>query len=213
MREFGHWTPRYVAARTREIIYHRGYPDHPWLTRAANEILQSLLRKEDVGLEFGSGRSTLWFAKRIKHLTSVEHDEHWFKKVKSDLESNALYNVDYLFKPASEGEPVPASPYLLVVDKFSPNSLDFVLVDGAYRSYCALGSIGKLRPGGILIIDNVNWFLPCTSVSPNSNPVENPQWKGVWRQVHEALQDWRVIWTSSGVSNTALFFKPCGAAG
>jgi predicted O-methyltransferase YrrM len=210
MRSISHLTPRYVAYRVKEIIYQRTFPDHPWLTRTANQILASLLRSGDVGLEFGSGRSTLWFAKRVRHLTSVEHNLRWYQDITGKLKEANLHNVDYLLKPAreQEGQAMDA-PYVMVMDGFSPNSIDFVLVDGVYRSYCALRSIPILRPGGFLIIDNVNWFLPSSSVSPNSRPIGDVAPEGVWREVHQALSDWRVIWTSSGVFDTALFFKPC----
>jgi hypothetical protein len=46
------------------------HPDVPWLTRQAVEILEDWLKPGYVGLEWGSGRSTLWFARRVSHLTS-----------------------------------------------------------------------------------------------------------------------------------------------
>lgn len=77
MRTFRHWTPRYVKNRIGVFYYQKIQPDQSWLTRSANEILNSWLTKSDIGLEFGSGRSTLWFAKRMAYLTSVEHDPVW----------------------------------------------------------------------------------------------------------------------------------------
>jgi len=59
MRSIQHWTPRYLKDRLAEAYYHRTHPGHPWLTRWANEMLASYLRSSDVGVEFGSGRSTL----------------------------------------------------------------------------------------------------------------------------------------------------------
>ena len=69
-----HRTPRYVYHRTRQLCYERAHPDEPWLTPAAIGLLATLLRPADTGAEFGSGRSTLWFAARVAALTSVEHD-------------------------------------------------------------------------------------------------------------------------------------------
>jgi hypothetical protein len=71
MKSFRHWSPRYIYNRVNEMIYQRSYPDHPWLTKTANSILVNLLKKDDIGLEFGSGRSTLWFARRMSFLTSI----------------------------------------------------------------------------------------------------------------------------------------------
>jgi hypothetical protein len=59
-----HRTPRYVYHRTRQLFYERAHPADPWLTPAAIGLLSTLLRPADTGVEFGSGRSTLWFAAR-----------------------------------------------------------------------------------------------------------------------------------------------------
>ena len=72
MRRTGHLTRRYIANRLRERLYQFTHPNRPWLTPMACQILETLLRSDDVGLEFGSGRSTLWFAKVMRHLTSVD---------------------------------------------------------------------------------------------------------------------------------------------
>ena len=79
-----------------EILYQRRHPDHPWLTKSANSILSSYLKDSDIGLEFGSGRSTLWFAQRVSALTSVEHDPLWYSKVSEMLKGNGISNVTQL---------------------------------------------------------------------------------------------------------------------
>lgn len=85
MRSFRHWTPRYIWNRLALMADERRHPDAPWLTRTMVEILETWLRPGDVGLEFGSGRSTIWFARRVGHLTSVEHHPGWYAKVKQNL--------------------------------------------------------------------------------------------------------------------------------
>ena len=210
MRSFRHWNPRYIKNRLVVGYYQKAFPDHPWLTRVANEILASYLKESDIGLEFGSGRSTIWFAKRIKHLTSVEHNKSWFTKVQLMSQDNNLNNVDYhLFPVDKEEGQANNAAYVRIVDKFKPNSLDFVLVDGIYRDFCALGVLGKIRPGGMLIIDNVNRYLPCSSYSPNSRTIEQGPKGEIWKKIYESLSHWRTIWTSSGITDTAFFFKPC----
>ncbi|MCK5642361.1 MAG: hypothetical protein KAJ19_16255 [Gammaproteobacteria bacterium] len=62
--------PRCLYALLRRQIWIRMHPDVPWLTRQAVEILEDWLKPGYVGLEWGSGRSTLWFARRVSHLTS-----------------------------------------------------------------------------------------------------------------------------------------------
>lgn len=210
MRSCRHWTPRYVKNRLAEIYYHKTCPDHPWLTRASNQILASCLRKSDIGLEFGSGRSTLWFAKRIEHLTSVEHHELWYRKVRQMLEDHEQSNVDYRLIPMDkEDRDAGDAAYVKILDHIRTDSIDVVLVDGIYRDFCALKALRVIRPGGILVLDNANWFLPCDSYSPHSRTLQQGPQGSIWEEFLRSVLHWRKIWTSSGVTDTAFFFKPC----
>ena len=209
MRSFSHWTPRYIRDRIVEFYYHKSHSDYPWLTRSANEILDSYLTKSDVGLEFGSGRSTIWFAKHSAHLTSIEHDEIWEKNVREMLLKENINNVEYIVLPKdAEDNSGNDSAYVRVIDKWDADSLDFCLVDGVYRGHCVRNVIEKLRPGGLLVIDNVNWFLPSDSHSPNSRSFAKGPDGLVWQEIEQLISTWRRIWTTSGVNDTAFFFKP-----
>ena len=98
--------------------------------------------------------------------------------------------------------------YVKAINDFDSNSLDFCLVDGMYRDFCALKVIEKIRPGGVLIIDNVHRYLPSKSCSLESrSPAEGPKGE-VWKEVARNISGWRHIWTTSGISDTAFFFKP-----
>jgi predicted O-methyltransferase YrrM len=210
MRRIGHWTPRYVLARLAEIHYHISYPNHPWLTKQANAILATFLKTSDIGLEFGSGRSTVWLAQRIKHLTSVEHNAEWFARVGRMLREHDVPNVDYRCHPKSDNDEHPrVSQYVRVIDDFESDSIDFVLIDGIYREYCAIRVLDKICPGGLLVIDNVNRYLPSDTHSPRSRSIDAGPLNDIWSDVEKSIASWRHIWTSSGVTDTAFFFKPC----
>lgn len=207
MRKVSHWSPAYVIARTKEIIWHRSAPEAPWLTKDAVSILTSYLRESDVGLETGSGRSTRWFGRRVGHLTSIEDNREWFATVKKQLEGDSLTNVDlYLHESVNASDR--DQPYVRAIDSLPDESLDFALIDGAWRDRCTLSALPKIKPGGVLIIDNVNWYLPSQSLSPNSRSHREGPNGSSWREVAVEIEDWRRIWTSSGVTDTALFFKP-----
>jgi len=209
MRTFRHWTPRYLVDRARERRYCRRHPDAPWLTPQATEILSTMLRPTDHGVEFGSGRSTLWLAGRVRHLTSVEHDEEWYGAVAARLKDRGVHNVDHLFAPPDAPPARSAeSEYARTMLRFEDGGLDFVLVDGVYRDACARFSLGKLRSGGLLIIDNVDRFLPSNSRSPKSRTPSQGPAGPVWSEVAHVLADWRHIWTSSGLWDTAIHIKP-----
>ena len=138
-RAFRHWAHRYLYNRFKLFLDEIKHPDHPWLTQQANAILSSWLRKTDVGLEWGSGRSTIWFAKRVAHLTSVEHDPIWYEKVKKELANANITNTKvYCYKTPLKDEEIENNLYVKIADNFPDNSLDFVLVDGIFRSECAL---------------------------------------------------------------------------
>jgi predicted O-methyltransferase YrrM len=206
-----HRTPRYVQSRVRQMLYERTHPDDPWLTPTAIRLLSTLLRPTDRGTEFGSGRSTVWFAARVAALTSVEHDPRWHEAVTSSLEERSLGNVEYILAP--EDQPMEhgdKSAYARTALAFPNSSLDFALVDGHYRDYSAKFIIPKLKPGGMLIIDNVNWYLPCRSKAPNSRTAALGPATRAWAEVGRELAQWRTIWTSSGVWDTAIFIRPAG---
>lgn len=184
-------------------------PHHPWLTRSANPILSTYLKKTDVGLEFGSGRSTLWFAEHVSRLTSVEHDPVWHEKISKEIEERNITNISYYFYPRTEEEEQgTSSEYVQVLNNFEGNSLDFVLVDGIYRCACAHSCLSKLKPGGVLILDNANWYLPSNSFTPGSRSFAQGPISEGWAALLNEVKSWRVIWTSSGVTDTAMFFKP-----
>jgi predicted O-methyltransferase YrrM len=51
--------------------------------------------------------------------------------------------------------------YAEVIDDVVDGSLDFIVVDGHFREACLRRAVNKLRPGGLLIIDNTD-VLPET---------------------------------------------------
>jgi hypothetical protein len=193
-----------------EIFYHTTCPGHPWLTKSANLILASYLRDSDAGLEFGSGKSTIWLARRVATLTSVEHNREWYEKVAVLLNEQELDNVTLLLIEADpqEGSRSRWNAYIDVIKEFPDDSLDFVLVDGQHRDACANAALPKIKSCGLLILDNANRYLPHGSDSPNSRtPALGPASEG-WAKFLRQVRDWRCVWTSSGVTDTALFIKP-----
>lgn len=188
-------------------------PGDPWIARDATRILGLWLRSTDVGLEWGTGRSTVWFARRVKSITSVEGNPKWFEIVGRSLEREGLGNARLVLCDDKRG---PAG-YVGVVDQFPDGSLDFALVDGSFRSTCANRVLAKIRQGGLLVIANANRFLPSASRSPKSRktsegPRESTEAEASpeigWRRFLEKVSRWRCLWTSDGVADTVLWVKP-----
>jgi predicted O-methyltransferase YrrM len=155
--------PHLVAPRLAYWLWERRNPDKPWLCPGTVRYLESALAPPMRGLEFGSGRSTTWFARRLGHLTSVEHDEAWHAQVGRALGREHVSNVDYRLVPLDhpENEPererydrLPA--YVAVLDEFPDAGLDLVVVDGHYRTACIRRCLETLKPGGLLLVDDAN---------------------------------------------------------
>lgn len=209
MRSYSHITGRYITDRLADFWFRTANPDLPWLTRDAIVALDSLLWPSDIGIEFGSGRSTVWLASRIRHLVSIERRPNWYGKVSEEIAKKKLTNVDYRLVGSIEGDIPDYKTYLMAIDEARHESLDFALIDDIYRDECILRVIPKIRAGGFLILDNVNWHLPCNSRAPDTRRIgEGPSPEGSWREVHRQISGWRVLWSSSGVADTAIFFKP-----
>ena len=125
------------------------------------------------GLEWGSGRSTCWFAGRINHLVSVEYDQEWYVQVRKDLDHGRVGNCDlrYIALDHPKHEPTreryaPLPKYVAIAHEFADESLDFVEVDGHYRVACILEIMAKIKKRGYLLVDDTKrlpideWRVP-----------------------------------------------------
>jgi len=149
----------------------------------------------------------MWFAKRLGHLTSVEHHRDWYTQVSKKLKDNQIENVDYVLREYEEEKIAEHPDYATVLDRFDDESLDFILVDGGPRDICALRAIPKLKKGGFLVVDNVNWYLPRKTNAPQSRGPNDGCYNENWEEFTQKIENWEKIWTSSGVTDTAIFIK------
>lgn len=144
-------------------VYELSHPGEPWITPGSVRFCEQVLTKQMIGLEWGSGRSTRWFGKRLKRLVSIEHDPSWFSRVSKELGSESQIDLRLIPLDHDLKEPTlavyPETPrYVRVVEEFADKSLDFVVIDGHYRQACVLAVLSKVKPGGFLLIDNTNWM-------------------------------------------------------
>ncbi len=205
-RSYNHWSPDYLWSRLKDKVHQILHPDEPWLTPVAVDLLDEYLKPEMLGLEFGSGRSTNWFSQRLGKLTSVEHSAKWYANVTDRLRIGGITNVAYLLRNGW-----PDTSYVDVVDSMDDNVLDFVLVDGIDRAACAVRSLDKLKPGGILVVDDVHRYLPSRSRAPLARKPEAGPIDVAWQDFMVRTIDWEYIWTSNGVKDTVIYYKPAGS--
>jgi hypothetical protein len=206
--------PPYLIPRVRQMLFARHHPDAPWLAESAILLLESWLKPTDVGLEWGSGRSTAWTAARVGRLTSVESDADWHRKVAETLAAKGLSRVvDYRHVPCQLGElDEPQShPYAEVAAEFADGGLDFALVDGYVRETCMRAVMPKINPGGLLILDNANRFFPNPSLggySTSHEPRAEPR-TPAWARLARELADWRWVVTTDRIWDTRMWVRPC----
>jgi predicted O-methyltransferase YrrM len=198
--------PSYLFAKYSDFRFRRKYPDAPWITATAVQILDSWLKESDTGVEFGSGRSTIWFAQRVSHLLSVENNREWYERINSELIRLGISTkVTYRFCETSNGD----NAYSEQVNDVANESIDFALVDGRKRKECMESAMPKLKKGGMLILDNAERFVPnklrggYSTVHTHRN-----QWADGWEYIREELDSWRKIVTVDGIRDTRIWIKP-----
>ena len=189
------WSLPYFLARVTDHLYRKRNPFVPWLTPDAVERLELILGEDQQWVEFGSGRSTCYLAKRVAHLTSLETSLLWAERVAEWIQEEKLgKKIDLNLEGADH------------VDL--PESVDGVLVDGGDRIQHIQWAMDHLRPGGWLILDNVNRYVPNQSIGPGSirtwEESPSPEWKTWW----ESVQSWDQTWTTNGVADTWLGRMP-----
>jgi hypothetical protein len=121
----------------------------PWFTYPAIEYLSQLDLREKRIFEWGSGNSSAFFAKRCKQIISVESDEEWYNYGTRNLLPNQQI---FLRNELNFSE---------AIEEFS-SKFDLIIVDSLRRYECALKAIQFLESGGLIILDNSDWY-PNTS--------------------------------------------------
>lgn len=213
LERYQHWSPLYVRDRLALRAYERRNPDAPWLTAAMIELLTSWLKPSDVGLEWGAGRSTIWLGRRVARLVSIEDNSDWAERVQqmiADADLGARVTLHRAPITASDKADPGQSRYIRLGQDPAADAFDFILVDGDLRDHCAAVAIDRLKPGGALIIDNVERYIPRAekSRSPNARALSDGFQSPQWERVGALLASWRCVWTSNGVTDTALWIKP-----
>ena len=193
-------------SRIRQLLFQRLHPGLPWLTSDAVRILDAWLKPHHRGLELGSGRSTFWFAERVAGLVSVEHDPEWHARVTEGLVKRGLRNVEMVLA-RREDECAEA------IRRQSDFSFDFILIDGLYREVSLAEGIRKLKPSGMLILDNAERYL----LAPNlgirmAAHQRKTSFDQVWSEFQESEGARHAIWTNDGVDCTAFYFPNLSGA-
>ena len=111
---------------------------------AISEIARNIDATSKV-IEIGSGMSTIWLSARAQSVRSLEWDENWHKIVIESLKKRNLTNVDLRLCVGKDE---------LLFNDVRKESIDFVLIDGGPRPECLLRLWEKIRPHGLVYLDN-----------------------------------------------------------
>jgi protein-L-isoaspartate O-methyltransferase len=119
----------------------------PFFVHNSIDFLEERLQPTWLCFEWGSGWSTVWLSELTAHVVSMEHDESWVVQTAKFLQTYNYTNVDLIYKPLDAG-------YADHILTFPDSTFDLIEVDGRRRADCIRNAIAKLKPGGILVIDD-----------------------------------------------------------
>ncbi len=145
----------------------------PMMPYTATKWLDANLQPEMSVFEYGSGASTFFFARRVARVVSVEHNGHWHRAISGYLADQRIGNCDYRFVPPQPDGDGPSprgnseyrssrpehdgtnfEDYARTIDNHPDASFDLVVVDGRARVSCFGHALPKVRPGGLLLLDD-----------------------------------------------------------
>ena len=152
--------PYHVSQDTNGLIYSQTGEVWPWYTFPAIEYLSELDFSKDVIFEYGCGSSTIFWAQRARKVVSIEHDAAWASKIAKVAPSN----VEIFVLP-------PATDYAAAL-LASGGNFDVIVIDGIYRAKCCRDVGQALNPGGLVILDNSDWYTTASRIIRDQNLIQ-----------------------------------------
>jgi hypothetical protein len=182
------WVRTSVLSRRLPLSY-----PYPWWSFKAIEAADLLIPGKSV-FEYGTGGSTIRFARCAARMRSVEDDLGWLRLVETELRRNGIGNVELLHRPFDFRQPVgfEESAYLKAI---GDEPWDVVIIDGQdwtfnERITCFEYAEPRMRQGGVLILDDY-WRYTKLGRRSRATRVE----------IFESVGPCRI-----GVTNTAFFY-------
>jgi phospholipid N-methyltransferase len=171
-------------------------PSHlPIINYSAIKIFKIIFKSEISVLEFGSGRSTLWFQNQnIKKLSSVENNEFWYKIISKQIKSSD--KINYYFKKEID-----------VYKSIGQNEkYDLIIVDGIARNICLKYALeNNTHENTVIYLDDSD---KDTSINPEykiSHRFNLRLSENILR--NHSVKTNRIIYSCRNFSPTHLFIK------
>lgn len=119
----------------------------PWYTWPALDVIQSWDVSNQTVLEYGGGRSTIWWSRRCKLLFTIDNKPEWCEWLRGQTDPA---KTTVLYRPSEPGD---QDSHSALPEGCQP---DIVIVDGSFRHECIRRVLtGAPRPF-TLIVDNWN---------------------------------------------------------
>lgn len=145
----------------------------PWMNYKAIEYIINRIANIETVFEYGSGQSTLFWLSMHKTVVSVEHDSAFYKKLWAQISTGSKLDYQLIPPEVVQVQDIydPANPshyqssddrchifkkYVEAIDVFNDESFDIVVIDGRARPSCIMHAVRKIKPNGMLILDNSN---------------------------------------------------------
>ncbi len=162
-----------LSDRCREILDLNGYENsikkglpvnisgnpYPWFTYPLINFLEQFNFTDKKIFEWGSGNSSLYFAAKCFSIISIESSAKWFQHVKD----NKLQNQEILLRNNKE--------YVNSIEEFD-QSFDVIIIDADFRIECAKKAPSKLNKGGLIVLDNSDWFPEACEILRNAGLIQ-----------------------------------------
>ena len=140
----------------------------PWFAYDAIDFLGRTVQPDHEVFEFGSGGSSVFFARRAKSVHSVENDAAWHAVVTARARQLGLTNLRCDLHAFGDAESLRYRelPYFHAIEG---RQFDVIIVDGfcgfktgrygALRPHSFQLALKAVRPGGMIVVDDY-WMFP-----------------------------------------------------
>ena len=145
--------PRWLRQRSQSPVDLRV----PWWPYDAAAWIARELPPGARVFEYGGGGSTLWLQDHGAVVTVVEHDPVWYEQLTEALPAGTRVlrrGTDAAGRITSQVDAGFFDSYVAAIDEEPDGSLDLVVVDGRARVDCVRRAMPKVKPGGLLILDD-----------------------------------------------------------
>ena len=154
----------FTSVKKKQAVDKNGDPI-PWLTYPFIDFIGDRLDATMDLFEYGAGNSSIYYAGKVKSVTSIEHSSEWYKIIKSNDKFNYTnLNIRLVEAPPKllkEGYHEMAftddiNAYVKSVTD-TDAKYDIIVVDGLFRNSCIMECLPSLTGRGVVFLDNTQY--------------------------------------------------------